>query len=118
MSYNISSLSRKGKKLLFIVMVVIVMFLSSIVITACEGNCNGVGNCSCNGNGSANCNGGSVPFNQQVGQQAHGAESGGSGLASTQSGVSVQLDHFRAFWIHATSHNDHVSGLGFQRYNN
>ena len=117
MGHNISCPLRRGKKFSLILMVVIAMLLSSMVITACEGNCNGVGNCSCNGDATCNGNGGSVPVIQQSGQQAHHIKPGGSGLVSRPSQVNIPLSHFRTFLPLNTSHKGQALGLRFQRGN-
>src|SRR5579872_6524879 len=86
MYYRMISAFRGCKKFSIILLLVLVMLLSSTLVAACSGNCNGIGNCSCNGDGT--CDGGSIPFTRQ---QAHNTVPGGLGLATSSDMIIIHL---------------------------
>lgn len=106
MGYNSKSATKRWHTLSTVGIVLIVILLSSMVITGCNGSCNGVGNCNCNGDATCNGNGGSVPFFKQ---QAHSTELGSSGSATTSSRVSAKRTNFKTFWFY-TSDDDYSLG--------
>ncbi len=100
MRYSTRFTLKGCKKFSCILIALFIMLLISMMVTACDGSCNGVGNCSCNGN--ASCDGGSIPFMQQ---QTHSTKSGDSGSATIPNRVRVQLASFKPLWSYTSDDN-------------